>query len=108
MIPDLVSLSSDPERYPRPDDFLPERFDGDKAHAGVSANSNDYMQRDHFAFGFGRRMCPGVHVAEASIFIIVSRILWAFDIRQRPGYPLDMRDSLSKFYVEAFGPDSRD
>ncbi|KAG8736383.1 hypothetical protein FRC10_009386 [Ceratobasidium sp. 414] len=31
-------------------------------------------------FGFGRRLCPGVHYAEASLFILVASILTTFNI----------------------------
>jgi cytochrome P450 len=40
----------------------------------------DVSLRDHFGFGGGRRVCPGVHVAENSIFINVARTLWGFNI----------------------------
>jgi cytochrome P450 len=32
-------------------------------------------------FGYGRRICPGRHVARNSLWIAVSRLLWAFDVR---------------------------
>ncbi|OAP58154.1 hypothetical protein AYL99_07244 [Fonsecaea erecta] len=32
------------------------------------------------AFGFGRRVCTGQHIAKNSLFINVARILWTFDI----------------------------
>ena len=32
------------------------------------------------AFGFGRRVCTGQHVAKNSLFINIARMLWAFDI----------------------------
>ncbi|KAK0309651.1 hypothetical protein LTR82_015140 [Friedmanniomyces endolithicus] len=32
------------------------------------------------AFGFGRRVCTGQHIAKNSLFINVSRLLWGFDI----------------------------
>lgn len=32
------------------------------------------------AFGYGRRICVGHHVARRSLFLAVSRLLWAFDI----------------------------
>ncbi len=32
------------------------------------------------AFGFGRRICPGRHLAMNSTFIAVAALLWAFDI----------------------------
>lgn len=40
----------------------------------------DARQRDHFSFGAGRRICPGLHLSENSLFITLARILWAFKI----------------------------
>lgn len=34
--------------------------------------------RDHFVFGSGRRLCPGIHIADRSMFLATSRLLWAF------------------------------
>ncbi|CAL5873185.1 uncharacterized protein PFLUO_LOCUS7454 [Penicillium psychrofluorescens] len=31
-------------------------------------------------FGFGRRICTGQHIAKNSLFINITRLLWAFDI----------------------------
>jgi len=28
-------------------------------------------------FGFGRRICPGMNIAERSLFILTARLLWA-------------------------------
>jgi len=36
--------------------------------------------RDHFAYGGGRRICPGLHVAEQSLFVNIARLLWGFNI----------------------------
>lgn len=33
-----------------------------------------------------RRVCPGVHVAEKSLFIVISRIVWGFNIRKKIGH----------------------
>lgn len=31
------------------------------------------------------RACPGVHLAEKSLFIVISRTLWAFNIEKKKG-----------------------
>ena len=36
----------------------------------------------HYAYGAGRRMCPGVHLAERNQWRIVSKLIWAFDITE--------------------------
>jgi len=47
-------------------------------------NQSDPTKRDHFAFGSGRRGCPGTFVAERSLAIAAMRILWAFDVEPAP------------------------
>lgn len=32
-----------------------------------------------YAFGWGRRFCAGSHVAQASLFIAISRLVWGVD-----------------------------
>lgn len=63
-----------------PEQFMPERFEGDLTTTMQSINSVDVSKRDHFAFGAGRRICPGYHVAERSLAVAIMRILWAFEI----------------------------
>ena len=44
-----------------------------------------------------------MHVAEASLFIVVSRVLWGFDIRPKEGSePLDM-DTKTSEWRSVFG-----
>ncbi|KAH9958673.1 cytochrome P450 [Lactifluus volemus] len=50
------------------------------------------MDRDHWAFGAGRRICPGIHVAERELWLAISRLLWAFDIRSLPMNPFPWRN----------------
>lgn len=42
--------------------------------------SADISQRDQYSFGTGRRICSGMHLAERSLFLAISRILWAFKV----------------------------
>lgn len=32
-----------------------------------------------YGFGWGRRFCQGSHVAQASIFIVIARLVWGID-----------------------------
>jgi hypothetical protein len=69
------------QRYPEPEKFMPERFLEHHQSAAAYANSHDVDARDHFSYGNGRRVCPGIHLAERSLFNIVSHLLHTFDIR---------------------------
>ncbi len=90
MIPNLTALHHDEELYPNPDAFDPDRFMGHHLDSASSAIQPEYRQRDHFNYGFGRRLCPGIHVAEQSLYIVISRVLWGFDVQEKPGCDLDM------------------
>ncbi|CAE6478309.1 unnamed protein product [Rhizoctonia solani] len=67
------------ERYEAPELFKPERFLSHSMSMAESIAQGDPFKRDHFAFGAGRRVCPGIQKAEQDIFVAVSRLLWAFD-----------------------------
>lgn len=55
------------------------------ASAADSINASDPKSRDHFSYGAGRRVCPGVHVAERSLFINIARVLWGFNLSKKLG-----------------------
>ncbi|KAI0882332.1 cytochrome P450 [Annulohypoxylon maeteangense] len=95
VFPNLPALSRDPAVYQNPDAFWPERFINDDLNASASANHPDFRRRDHFHYGFGRRLCQGIFVAEASLYIVIARVLWAFDISPRPGEPLDLNAKIA-------------
>ncbi|THH17243.1 hypothetical protein EW146_g3540 [Bondarzewia mesenterica] len=79
----IYSMMKDPEMFPEPNLFHPERF------LSPSPGAQDPRFVDFtLPFGFGRRQCPGMHVASQSLYILVTRILWAFDITQAPDAPL--------------------
>ncbi|CAH7688066.1 cytochrome P450 [Phakopsora pachyrhizi] len=71
------SIHLDEETYEDPEQFKPERF----IDSGTGAlKGTPWSEAGHHAFGFGRRSCPGIHIAERSLYITFSRILWAFEI----------------------------
>ncbi|KAF2854958.1 cytochrome P450 [Plenodomus tracheiphilus IPT5] len=88
------AIGHDPLRHQHPERFWPERYEGDLTNSEESKNSADVKNRDHFAFGSGRRICPGYHVADRSLAIAIMRLVWAFEIvpAKRAKLPLDPRD----------------
>jgi len=65
----------DPVMYPDPDSFRPERFinpDGSVRDDPVLAA----------AFGSGKRICPGRHLVDSTLFIVVASLLSVFNMRE--------------------------
>ncbi|KAG1750423.1 cytochrome P450 [Suillus paluster] len=75
------AISRDPEVYPEPHAFKPQRWIDDQGRL------RDDLK--FFVYGFGRRVCPGQHVANRSVFINSLLILWAFRLTLDPTKPLD-------------------
>ena len=63
-------MSRNEEKYPNPDVFNPDRF--------LSADGTLTDDTVGFAWGFGRRICPGRHLAEASLFSAMTSLLAVF------------------------------
>ncbi|KAJ3556830.1 hypothetical protein NM688_g1807 [Phlebia brevispora] len=94
VISNIWAIHMDPEKYPDPTSFYPERYykPGEPTPWGTGPGTG----RDHYAFGFGRRFCQGPHIAELSMFVLCARVLWAFDFASPPGCPLpDINDELN-------------
>ncbi|RYC55799.1 hypothetical protein CHU98_g10416 [Xylaria longipes] len=85
-------MHHDPERYPDPMAFKPERFLHDPLSSAQSSNLPNPLERDHWMFGAGRRICPGMWVAEREIWLTVSRMLWAFEMEASPDHPIDLKE----------------
>jgi cytochrome P450 len=69
------AILHDPARYPEPEAFKPERFlnpDGSLLDDPVLV----------LAFGYGKRVCPGRHLVEATLFITVASLLSVFNVEK--------------------------
>ncbi|KAF9766890.1 hypothetical protein IL306_000642 [Fusarium sp. DS 682] len=62
----------DPATYSDPSYFNPDRY----------LEPRNEPNPDFASFGFGRRVCPGRFLADESLFITISRLLAAFEIRK--------------------------
>ncbi|KAI0325904.1 cytochrome P450 [Cubamyces sp. BRFM 1775] len=91
----------DPELYPDPDAFLPDRFikDGKFNH--------DVFDPANIAFSSGRRVCPGKHFAEDSLFINIASVLHVFDIMpavDESGSPIPVEHKVTTGMVSTVEP----
>ncbi|KAF9527924.1 cytochrome P450 [Crepidotus variabilis] len=75
------SVGRDPEYFPEPESFNPQRW----------INEDGKLREDLRAhtFGFGRRVCPGQHMAAASVYINTALLFWSFKIRADPRSQID-------------------
>ncbi|KAK6832516.1 hypothetical protein RU639_003925 [Aspergillus parasiticus] len=74
IVPLHWSMSLDERHFDNPLEFRPERW--------LEGPDDD---RFNNFFGYGRRICPGRHIARNSLFILVARILWGFEVRPPTG-----------------------
>jgi len=63
----------DPRTYANPNEFNPDRF---LARDGKEPETDPRT----ICFGFGRRICPGMHLADASVWISIAMSVAAFDV----------------------------
>ncbi|PIL32446.1 cytochrome P450 [Ganoderma sinense ZZ0214-1] len=86
------TMHRDPVRHPDPHMFNPDRYANDTTSSADSARLPDVVERDHWSFGMGRRICPGVILAEREVFLGLAHMLWAFKIAPIPGVPIDLNE----------------
>ncbi|EAU93067.2 cytochrome P450 [Coprinopsis cinerea okayama7 len=75
ILPNVWAVLHDPDLYPDPFTFKADRFVDREANARLGINA-----LPDNVFGFGRRFCPGQHVAFDFIFLVVSSLSSVFDV----------------------------
>ncbi|KAL4249132.1 cytochrome P450 family protein [Abortiporus biennis] len=87
IIPNAWSMLNDPEDYPEPEVFNPDRFLKDGV---INPAVRDPAS---ITFGFGRRVCPGKAFSINSLLLQFASILQVFDVRVKTdedGNPMDL------------------
>lgn len=75
IIPNGWAIMHDPAVYTNPDDFDPGRFINPD---GSIRDDSTWIS----AFGYGKRICPGRHFVDTTMFIVIASILSVFNIER--------------------------
>ncbi|THG99744.1 hypothetical protein EW026_g2677 [Hermanssonia centrifuga] len=74
------AMNRNPKYFPDAEEFRPERYLDDSGQLAEAIP--DTHGHGHFAFGSGRRICPGRDFANQAFFINIATLLWAFDFEK--------------------------
>ncbi|KAK2653603.1 hypothetical protein Ddye_013459 [Dipteronia dyeriana] len=80
-------MQRDPEAWDNPLEFQPERFMRDAGKVEYKGNNYNFLP-----FGSGRRICPGISLAEKMILYVVSTLLHSFEWNIPHGTTLDLSE----------------
>ncbi|KAK7940750.1 cytochrome P450 [Apiospora aurea] len=86
------AIERDPELYSDPDEFNPERYIGNVYGVKPSAKARCRAEgrKPNYAFGSGRRQCPGDLFAVSSVMMVAAKLVWGFEFKPIREHPLDL------------------
>jgi len=70
----------DDEVFDQPEVFNPDRFLA--SEYGTKAKVDESGRRHDMVFGSGRRICPGIHLAQNSISLNTMNLIWGFSFKE--------------------------
>jgi cytochrome P450 len=93
----IRAILHNPDLYPDPEAFKPERF----------LNEDGTLREDPvitLTFGVGKRICPGRHFVDSTLFIVISSVLSVFNVvkaKDKNGHeiPVNVATSLESSIV---------
>ncbi|XP_072028910.1 cytochrome P450 2U1-like [Amphiura filiformis] len=74
VVPNLWAIHHDPDLWPNPDEFNPERF--------LDENGTLQEKDELIPFAIGHRACLGKHIAKMELFIFFTHLLHQFTFRK--------------------------
>ncbi|CAN4094845.1 unnamed protein product [Withania somnifera] len=84
------SIGRDPDAWPEPEKFMPERF----VDSNIDLRGRDFQL---LPFGSGRRICPGLQLGLTLIRLVLAQLIHCFDWELPNGMMLNDIDMTEKF-----------
>lgn len=85
VIMNLFAGNRDLTVFDRPDEYLPERWlDGRKGRTDMLGEGGDKLGVPHLTYGAGRRVCPGIDMANRGLYSSLVLLLHFFTWERQP------------------------
>ncbi|EDW92579.1 cytochrome P450 9c1 [Drosophila yakuba] len=87
----VAALHHDPDNFPEPEEFRPERFDEEHKH--------EIRQFTYLPFGVGQRSCIGNRLALMEVKSLIFQLVLRYHLKPTDRTPADMMSSISGFQM---------
>ncbi|SPP75002.1 cytochrome P450 9c1 [Drosophila guanche] len=87
----VIALHHDPDNFPQPEQFRPERFDDDHKH--------EIKPFTYLPFGIGQRSCIGNRMALMEVKALLYRLVLRFRLEPAERTTTDMMGSIAGFHL---------
>ncbi|KAH8401474.1 hypothetical protein KR009_005747, partial [Drosophila setifemur] len=85
----IIAMHHDPDNFPEPEEFRPERFDDEHKH--------EIRPFTYLPFGVGQRSCIGNRMALMEVKSLIYKLVLRFRLKPTERTPRDMMASISGF-----------
>ena len=75
-----LAIARDPKLYPDPETYNPGRWLEPEYPTYQEPLTVHPRLLGHHGFGRGRRVCPGIEIAEAELVVACGSLVWAFEM----------------------------